>query len=470
MSAAAAEWTSVAMTEAVLLMVGLIAGLGAGFAAAWLASSSRVRDLQSRLAEAQSSFDAKSEFNRQKIESLQQQILNETTQKVKAQTETEQLLQSLEDQRKLIQDAETRLVDTFSALSHRALASNNQSFLELAKSTFSTLQTQAKGELETRKQSIDGLVKPLQQSLERYDQKIATIDKQWNKEFGGLTAQLGELQTVTGTLNNALRNPQSRGRWGEMTLKNAVNLSGMSEYCGDFTQQKWIEGEDGDMRPDMIVHLPSNRNIVVDAKAPLDAYMGALEASNEAEKEYCYRRYSKHVRDHMKKLAKKSYWEQLDKATDFVVLFLPGESFLATALKYDKTLMEHAWDNRVLMASPLTLIALLQTVAYGWREEKLAKNAQEISKIGKTLYRRISIFAKHIKEMGNQLEKAVKSFNDTAGALEKGVLVYARMLKDKGAGEGDEIEQLQDIESTPRQLNIAETDEANEADEKGNAS
>ncbi len=456
------------MTEAVLLIVGLVVGLIAGFTAAWLASSSRVRDTETRFSEAQHSFDSKSESSGQQIESLQQQLRAEAEQKIKAQTQADQLRQSLDEQKKLIQEAETRLVDTFSALSHRALASNNQSFLELAKSTFTTLQTEAKGDLETSKQAIDGLVKPLQESLKKYEQQIATIENQRQKAYGGLTEQLRELQSVTGTLNTALRNPQVRGRWGELTLRRAVEMAGMSEHCGDFSEQESLAGEAGRLRPDMIVNLPAGQRIVVDSKVPLEAYLDAIETSDEGKRKESYNRHSQQVRDHVNRLGAKSYWEQLDQATDFVVLFLPGEPFFAAALQNDQTLLEDAWQRRVLLASPATLIALLRTVAYGWRQEALAKNAQEISEIGKQIYSRIRTFAGHMDDMRHALGRAVEGFNRAAGSLESRVLVSARKLNELGAGTGDEIGRLEPLEITPRLLDIAEateTDEANEADQ-----
>lgn len=360
----------------------------------------------------------------------------------------------------LLERAEARLSDTFKALSADALKGATEQFLHLAKSTLASQTEEAKGEIEKRKTAIETLVKPVAESLGKFELRIGEIEKIREGAYSELKEQvraLGEgqlgLQKETASLVKALRQPTGRGQWGEMQLRRVVELSGMQEHC-DFSLQTTTTTDEGKrLRPDLVVKLPGGKTIVVDSKTPMDAYLNALEATDDAERERFLVQHAVQVRTHIKQLASKEYTKQFDHSPEFTVLFLPSESFFSAALNSDPGLIESGVDHGVILATPTTLIALLKAVAYGWRQEALAVNAKEISALGRMLYERLGVLGEHFGKLGNSLNSAVDHYNKAIGSYESRVLSSARKFEDlKAAPESTSLPNLEILDKTTRPL------------------
>lgn len=368
---------------------------------------------------------------------------------------------------KLLDEAREKLADAFKGLSADALSRNNESFLKLARENLERFQHQAKDDLTARHKAIEQLTGPIRERLEKFDTKLDGLEQARTSAYSALNQQVNDLLQThlprlhreTADLVKALRQPQARGRWGELQLKRVVEMAGMLEHC-DFEEQVSQTTEAGRLRPDMIVHLPGGRQVVVDAKAPVDAYLQAVEAHDETARKAALVSHARQVRAHVGQLAKKSYFDQFDPSPEFVVLFVPGEAFFSAALAEDPGLIEYGAENRVIPASPTTLIALLKAVSYGWRQEAMAQNAAEVAALGKELYERIGTLADHWNKVGNRLNQAVEAYNSSVGTLESRVLPSARKFRDlKTVSAEKDIASLDPVTQEPRPLTAAELTE-----------
>lgn len=487
------------MTESILIAV---AAFVAGAAGAWLlrgvrenaaiaGAQARMQSLQQQLGErggeleatrfrhektvellrAESGAKAAAEEKAARVPDLETRLAERDRLLAQAGARLAELETRLTEERKasdeklaLLDDAQRKLSDAFKALSSEALKSNNQSFIELAKATLEKFQESAKGDLEKRQKAVDELVKPIRESLEKVDGKLGEIEKarvgayaELSTQVKGLVeTQLPMLRNETANLVKALRQPTVRGRWGEIQLKRVVEMAGMVDHC-DFLEQENRTTEDGRLRPDMIVKLPGGKQIVVDAKAVVSAYLDAAEAPDEETQRARLADHARQVRDHMVALGRKGYWEQFDPTPELVVMFLPGEMFFSAALQQDPGLIEFGVNEKVIPATPTTLIALLRAVAYGWRQEALAKNAQEVADLGRQLYERIATLAGHWGDVGDRLGRAVDAYNKSVATLESRVLVSARRLQELKAGnETVDIEAIEPVERVPRGLQAGE--------------
>lgn len=359
-----------------------------------------------------------------------------------------------------------RLRDTFGALSGEALQANNAAFLEQAKLVLGEMQARAGGDIELKRQAVEQMVEPIRKGLEQVDAKLQTLDQSRAASQGALEAMLkgmGEAQQTltqeTQSLVSALRTPTGRGQWGEMQLQRVVELAGMMEHC-DFSTQETVAGEDGAQRPDLIVRLPGNKVVVVDAKAPLSAYLDAINAPDEGARALALDNHAKQVRTHVEQLAKRDYSDAFSEAPDFVVLFLPGEAFFAAACQRDPQLLEYAVQQGVVPASPTTLITLLKAVNYGWQQERIGRNAEEIRDLGLQLHDRMSILTEHLVRVRRSLEGAVRSYNEAMGTIERRVLPTARRFRELGLSSRREVAVLRSVEGDPLRVGAGETVEA----------
>lgn len=385
------------------------------------------------------------------------QIRNEN---IQLKTTIELEIKNYNDKIKTLEHSRTQLAETFNALSGRALQQNNEAFLRLATENLKQFQVKAQGDLEQREKSIENMVKPIRDALEKTEKQIHHIEKERKESYGALNAHLESMTRTqealhhqTRSLVTALRRPEVRGQWGELTLKRLAELAGMVEHC-DFYEQPQVENEDRKLRPDMIIRMPDQREIVVDVKTPLDAYLSAVEANDDETRLLHLQRHTKNVRQRVNELASKAYWSQFKDAPNFVVLFIPGEQFLSTALDHDHDLLEDALRQHVILATPTSFVALLRAIAYGWRQEQLAKNAEVIRKVGEELYQRLNTFSSHLQKLGRSLESGLKSYNSAIGSFDSRVLPSARKFTELGISTGKEIGEISQIETAVKQIDV----------------
>jgi len=461
--------------DSIALIVALLFAV-AGFAIGYFWARSRASVGGQRLAELEAQLAATREnANRLGVQSaelegeavrLRSQLLESVQHASALEERTRQLQARLTEERaetqenlKLMAEAQRTAENAFKALSADALRSNNQSFLALAKATLAEFQQGAKGDLEKRQIAIDALVAPVKASLDKVDEKIGALERARELAYGEIKQQFAQMSTMhrqlsdqTGNLVNALRQSHVRGRWGEIQLRRVVEMAGMMLHC-DFVEQQGSDSDDGRMRPDLIVKLPGGRQIVVDSKAPISAYMEAHEAGNDELRKAKIQLHAQQVRRHLNELAKKSYWEQFQPTPEVVVMFIPGEAFYSAALEADPTLLDNAFDQSVIIASPASLMALLKAASYGWRQEAIADNAREISMLGQELHTRLGTMAEHLGRIGKGLSNATGAYNDAVASFETRVLSSARKFKGLGATSQDaEIIELRAVEGGARRL------------------
>ena len=387
----------------------------------------------------------------------QYQTLQEHTHKIKTELQVERA--QYQEKISALKRMHTDLQKNFSVLSKDALQENNESFLQLAQQKLGIYQERAEASLNAKEKSIETLIKPVTTALEKTEKQISNIEKERKQAYGSISEQLKlvtqaqhNLQSETEHLVRALSKPEVRGQWGELTLKRLAELAGMVKYC-DFDEQTHLEVTDGkNMRPDMIVRMPEQRELIVDAKTPLDAYLKAIEADNAQTREYHLQHHARKVRERMKELASKAYWSQFKQSPDFVILFIPGEQFLTCALDHDRSLLEDSFSNRVILATPTTLVALLRSVAYGWQQAAMSKNSEQIRDLAQELHKRLYSFCSHLQKVGKNLDDSVANYNKAIGSLERQVLPGARKFTQLGVQAKQELPEIDVIEKKSRDI------------------
>jgi DNA recombination protein RmuC len=405
-----------------------------------------------------------SELRRQSLELraerdvLREKLDMEQQRRVSAETTANKARENMDEQKKLLDEARTKFADAFQGLASDALGKSSQQFLDLANAKFESLRGESLGDLEQRRVAIEGLVRPLGETLGSLNERLSQVESSRNEAYGELRSQVQqlaetskELRDEAGALSNSLKQPQVKGRWGELTLRRAVELAGMSSHC-DFEEQVSVNTETGRLRPDMIVHLPGGGRVVIDAKVPLNGFLAATAAETDEEHAAAMLEHARLVRAHIKALSAQEYWKQFEPTPEFVVLFVPGESFFSAALESVPTLIEEAIDKRIVLASPTTLIALLRAISYGWRQEMLAENAERISALGKELYERLSVFSDHLGEVGRSLERANEGYTKAVRSFNTRLLPGANKFRELGVASSKEIEALDPVESLPEPL------------------
>lgn len=444
------------MTELHTILLAFGAGLFLGGLLTGLWITSRLRPQAQRAEATVDELRKQLEIERDALVSIRQAWAEAQQARVTAETRMEDTARQLLEQKSSFDHTRQELMGSFQALSGEALKQNSEAFLKLAAVSFETLHVKSDSDLVQRQQAIDALVRPLQESLQRYAEEVHVLEQSRQSAYGGLDQHLRSLvesqqrlQQETGNLVKALRAPTVRGQWGELTLKRVAELAGMVDHC-DFVQQPSVTGDEGRFRPDMVVQLPGGRQIIVDAKTVLSAYLEAHEAQNETHQTEALRRHAAQVKSRMDELSLKAYWTQFDRAPEFVVLFLPGEQFLGAALDQNPRLIEEGFANGIVLATPATLIALLRAVAYGWRQERMATHAEEAGRLGKELYERMAVLAEHMNDVGQSLGKSVSAYNRAVGSLETRILPAARRFKELGVSSDRDIPVLGPTEIVPR--------------------
>ncbi len=381
----------------------------------------------------------------------------------RAQLEAERRAQS--ERSGALAQAEQRLRESFDSLAAQALKNNNELFLAVARETLGREQTLAQSGLKERETAIAQLIQPLRSALEKTEEHVQSLERERREAYTALRTQIeslasgqSQLQRETRNLVTALRRPEVRGRWGEVTLRRLVELAGLSEHC-DFTEQAHLEGPDGALRPDLVVHMPESRDLVIDVKTPLDAYLEALEAASDEARQSALRRHAQQLEARIRQLASKAYWAQFEHSPQFAVLFLPGDQFLAAALAERPDLIEAALRQNIIIATPSTLMALLKTVAYGWRQSAMADNAALIRGLGQELHRRLGSFISHLQRMGQRLDAAVDAYNSAVGSLERQVLPQARRFSELGVPAEAPLAELEPLEQPVRSLSARAPEE-----------
>src|ERR1700686_343913 len=438
--------------------------LAAGFAVAWALAKSSAGAARLELERRAAGLDGTAQELKKQNEALkedlrvsQKRVEEEQKLRAAAEKDAESQLSNLVEQRRLLEDAQVKLREAFQSLAGEALKASRDQFIELAKAKFDSLQKEAEGDLEQRKIAIQSMVDPLETALKDLRSEVARVESARQEAYGSLRSEVQLLATTskelgeeTGSLVNSLKQPQVKGKWGELTLRRVVELAGMSPHC-DFQKQQSIESEEGRLRPDLIVNLPGGTQIVVDVKVPLHAFFKAVSAQSDAEYREAMIQHAALVRDHIKGLSGKEYWKQFEPTPEFVVLFVPGESFFSAALEQDRTLIEDAIDKRVVLASPTTLIALLRAIAYGWKQELATESNKRIQELGNELYERVVKFAEHLSEIAKGLERASKAYNNAVASFDSRLIPSARKFREMGVGAAD-VPQIEPIETFPRPL------------------
>ena len=444
------------LNDGIPLVVGFGVGLFLGGLVVGLWITGRLRSQAERAEATTDEVRKQLEIERTAALLLREELSRTQQARVLAETRMEESARQLVEQKALLNQTRAELVGTFQALSGEALKQNNEAFLKLAAVTFESLHVKADGDLVQRQQAIDALVRPLHDTLQRYDEQLRLLEQSRQSAYGGLDQHLKSLaesqqrlQQETGNLVKALRAPTVRGQWGELTLKRVAELAGMVQHC-DFIEQPSVTNEEARFRPDMVVRLPGGRQIIVDAKTVLSAYLDAHEAQNDVQQAEALRRHAAQVKSRMDELSLKAYWTQFDHSPEFVVLFLPGEQYLGAALDQDPRLIEEGFANGIVLATPATLVALLRAVAYGWRQERMTAHAEEAGRLGKELYERMAVLAGHMNDVGQALGKSVSAYNRAVGSLETRILPAARRFKELGVSSDREILALEPTEVIPQ--------------------